>query len=193
MTIFLENRLILFNERPPFVEGAGNNQPLLKAMTKISIVNSASSSGFLVCGHPSLSLAGRAPSATVAAGNTGKVAAPRVDGDSVTAEDAANSSRGGGSHNSVLWEGGENGARENHHHSRGLENNSRRLALSDTGLIATAGKRGWATAQTWLTGLTRQALVRAGHVLGLEVHLGTREEKKQSTGLLEEQTATYAS
>ncbi|KFP59462.1 hypothetical protein N322_13154, partial [Cariama cristata] len=41
---------------------------------------------------------GRAPSATVAAGNAGEVTAPRVDGVSITAEDAANSSRGGGAH-----------------------------------------------------------------------------------------------
>ncbi|KGL85835.1 hypothetical protein N301_03699, partial [Charadrius vociferus] len=44
------------------------------------------------------SLAGEAPSATVAAGNARQVTAPRVDGHSITAEDAANSSGGGGSH-----------------------------------------------------------------------------------------------
>ncbi|KFV48024.1 hypothetical protein N328_11916, partial [Gavia stellata] len=43
-------------------------------------------------------LAGLTSSATVVAGDAGEVSAPRVDGDSVTAEDAANSSRGGGSH-----------------------------------------------------------------------------------------------
>ncbi|KGL86492.1 hypothetical protein N301_16587, partial [Charadrius vociferus] len=41
---------------------------------------------------------GGAPSATVAAGNAREVRAPRVDGHTITAEDAANSSRGGGSH-----------------------------------------------------------------------------------------------
>ncbi|KFW04601.1 hypothetical protein N327_01059, partial [Fulmarus glacialis] len=43
-------------------------------------------------------LAGGTPSATAAAGNARKVTAPRGDGHSITAEDAANSSRGGGSH-----------------------------------------------------------------------------------------------
>ncbi|KFO75536.1 hypothetical protein N303_14255, partial [Cuculus canorus] len=43
-------------------------------------------------------LAGQAWSATVATGDTGEITAPRVDGHSLTAEDAANSSRGGGSH-----------------------------------------------------------------------------------------------
>ncbi|KFU94587.1 hypothetical protein M959_03969, partial [Chaetura pelagica] len=38
------------------------------------------------------------PSATVAAGNAREVTAPGVDGHSITAEDAANSSRGGGAH-----------------------------------------------------------------------------------------------
>ena len=47
-------------------------------------------------------LAGIAPSATVAVGNAGEVKAARGDGHSLTAEDAANSSRGGGSHNGVL-------------------------------------------------------------------------------------------
>ncbi|KFR01224.1 hypothetical protein N306_03280, partial [Opisthocomus hoazin] len=36
--------------------------------------------------------------ATVAAGNAGEVKAPGGDGHSITAEDAANSRRGGGSH-----------------------------------------------------------------------------------------------
>ncbi|KFQ66308.1 hypothetical protein N334_01225, partial [Pelecanus crispus] len=44
------------------------------------------------------SLAGGAPSATVAAGNAGEVTASRGNGPSVTSEDAANGSRGGGSH-----------------------------------------------------------------------------------------------
>ncbi|KFU99673.1 hypothetical protein N340_12364, partial [Tauraco erythrolophus] len=43
-------------------------------------------------------LGGGPPSATVAAGNAGEVKRPRVDGHSITAEDAANSSRGGGAH-----------------------------------------------------------------------------------------------
>ncbi|KFV17076.1 hypothetical protein N339_00768, partial [Pterocles gutturalis] len=43
-------------------------------------------------------LAGPTSVATVAAGDAGEVKASRVDGHSFTAEDAANSSRGGGSH-----------------------------------------------------------------------------------------------
>ncbi|KFR01099.1 hypothetical protein Y956_02006, partial [Nipponia nippon] len=42
--------------------------------------------------------AGEAPSATVATGNAREVTAPRGDGHSLRAEDAASSSRGGGSH-----------------------------------------------------------------------------------------------
>ncbi|KFR13300.1 hypothetical protein N306_07217, partial [Opisthocomus hoazin] len=45
-----------------------------------------------------IALAGEAPPATVAAGNAREVKTPRVDGHSITAEDAANSSRGGGAH-----------------------------------------------------------------------------------------------
>ncbi|KFV55608.1 hypothetical protein N328_03751, partial [Gavia stellata] len=45
-----------------------------------------------------VALAGETPSATVAAGNAREVTAPRGDGHAITAEDAANSSGGGGSH-----------------------------------------------------------------------------------------------
>ncbi|KFV03256.1 hypothetical protein N340_00862, partial [Tauraco erythrolophus] len=38
------------------------------------------------------------PSATVESGNAREVTAARGDGHSITAEDAANSSRGGGAH-----------------------------------------------------------------------------------------------
>ncbi|KFV18338.1 hypothetical protein N340_05935, partial [Tauraco erythrolophus] len=44
------------------------------------------------------SLAGLTSAATVATGNAGEIKRPRVDGHSITAEDAANSSRGGGAH-----------------------------------------------------------------------------------------------
>jgi len=65
-----------------------------------------------------VALARGAPSAaTVLAGDAGEVTALRVDGDSVTAEEAANSSRGGGSHSSVLQEGAENRSGQGHHHS----------------------------------------------------------------------------
>ena len=138
-----------------------------------------------------VALARGAPSAaTVAAGDTGEVTAPRVDGDSVTAEDAANGSGGGGSHSGVLREGAEDGARKNHHHRRGLDDNRGRLALPDTGLIAAVGQRGWAAGLARLAGLAWPALVGAGHVSGLAVHLGERAGRKQSTRTPEEQPAT---
>jgi len=117
-------------------------------------------------------LAGIAPSATVAVGNAGEVKAPRGDGHTLRAEDAANSSRGGGSNSGVLREGAEDGSRQGHHHGRGLDDDGGGLALPDTGLIAAAGQRSRATGLAWL------ALVTAGHVSGMEVHLeeGGREE-----------------
>ncbi|KFQ22782.1 hypothetical protein N332_05364, partial [Mesitornis unicolor] len=74
--------------------------------------------------------------------NAGEVTAPRVDGHSVTAEDAANSSGGGGAHNGVLWEGAEDGSGQGHHHRGGLNDDVGVLALPDTGLIAAVGQRG---------------------------------------------------
>ncbi|KFV39896.1 hypothetical protein N328_01873, partial [Gavia stellata] len=79
------------------------------------------------------SLAGEAPPD---AGNAGEVTAASGDGHSITAEDAANSSRGGGSHNGVLWERAEDGSRQGHCHRGGLDDNGGVLALPDTGLIA---------------------------------------------------------
>ena len=105
------------------------------------------------------SLSEEAPSATVAAGNAREVKAPGGDGHSLRAEDAANSSGGGGAHNGVLWEGAEDGAGQGHHHGRGLDDDSGVLALPDTGLIAAVGQRGRAA------GLAGLALVVAGHVL----------------------------
>ncbi|KFQ29243.1 hypothetical protein N332_06562, partial [Mesitornis unicolor] len=80
-----------------------------------------------------------------AARNARQVTAPRGDGHSITAEDAANSSGGGGAHNGVLWEGAEDGSGQGHHHSRGLNDDGGALALPDTGLIAAVGQRGRAT------------------------------------------------
>ena len=117
-------------------------------------------------------LAGGAPSATVAVGNAGEVKAARGDGHSLTAEDAANSSGGGGSHNCVLREGAEDGSGQGHHHGRGLDDDGGVLALPDTGLIAAAGQGSRATGPAWHT------LAVAGHVLGLEVHLGERDRRK---------------
>ncbi|KFQ96790.1 hypothetical protein N306_15234, partial [Opisthocomus hoazin] len=89
-------------------------------------------------------LAGEACSATVAAGNAGEIKASGGDGHSLGAEDAANSSGGGGSHNGVLREGAEDGSGQGHHHGGGLDDDGGALALSETGLIAAVGQRGWA-------------------------------------------------
>ena len=129
-------------------------------------------------------LAGIAPSATVAVGNAGEVKAPRGDGHTLRAEDAANSSGGGGSNSGVLREGAEDGSRQGHHHGRGLDDNGGVLALPDTGLIAAAGQRSRATGLAWL------ALVTAGHVSGMEVHLGKGAERKQNMGMHEKQPMT---
>ena len=115
-----------------------------------------------------MALAGWAPSATVAAAEARQVKAPRGDGHTLRAEDAANSSGGGGSDGGVLWEGAEDGSGQGHHHGRGLDEDVGVLALPDAGLVAAVGQRGRATGpalQAW------QALVVAGHVLCLERHL----------------------
>ncbi|KFV66063.1 hypothetical protein N307_01244, partial [Dryobates pubescens] len=90
-------------------------------------------------------LAGAAGSAAVAVGDAGEVKAPGADGHSLTAKDAANSSRGGGAHNSVLREGAEDGSRQGHHHRGGLNDHSGALTLPAAGLIAAVGQWGWAT------------------------------------------------
>ncbi|KFW74763.1 hypothetical protein N305_02497, partial [Manacus vitellinus] len=87
-------------------------------------------------------LAGKAPVATIAVGDAGEVKAPGVDGHSVTAEDAANGSGGGGSHGGVLWEGAEDWPWQGHHHGGGLDDYGGVLALPDTALIAAVGQRG---------------------------------------------------
>ena len=132
---------------------------------------------FLVYGRISpgswpATLAGRAPSATVAAAEARQVKAPRGDGHALRAEDAANSSGGGGSHSCVLREGAEDGSGQGHHHGRGLNDDGGVLALPDTGLIAAAGQGSRAARPAWHT------LAVAGHVLGLEVHLGERDRRK---------------
>ena len=140
--------------------------------------------GCLCLGQCPTTLAGIAPSATVAVGNAGDVKAPRGDGHTLRAEDAANSSGGGGSNSGVLREGAEDGSRQGHHHGRGLNDDGGVLALPDTGLIAAAGQRSRAAGLAW------HALVAAGHVLGLEVHLlGERAGRKQNMGIGEEQTS----
>ena len=111
---------------------------------------------FLVYGQISpgswpAALAGWAPSATVAAAEAGQVKAPRGDGHALRAED---------------------GSGQGHHHGRGLNDDGGVLALPDTGLIAAAGQGSWATGPAWHT------LAVAGHVLGLEVHLGERVRRK---------------
>ena len=135
-----------------------------------------------------MALAGGAPSSTVAVGNAGEVKTPRVDGHSVTAEDAANGSGGGGAHNGVLWEGAEDGSGQGHHHGGGMDDDGGVLALPDTGLIAAVGQRGGATGPA--AGLTGLALVTAGHVLRPEEHLGERAGRKKNMGTCEEQLVT---
>jgi len=140
-------------------------------------IPSSSSTTFVVYGQISpgsrpAALAGWAPSATVAAAKARQVKAPRGDGHALRAEDAANSSGGGGSHNCVLREGAEDGSGQGHHHGRGLNDDVGVLALPDTGLIAAAGQGSRATGPAWHT------LAVAGHVLGLEVHLGERDRRK---------------
>ena len=115
-----------------------------------------------------VALAGEACSATVAAGSAGEIKASGGDGHSLRAEDDANSSRGGGSHNGVLREGAEDGSGQGHHHGGGLDDDGGALALSETGLIAAVGQQDWATGLAWLAG---HALVVAGHLVGLEVNL----------------------
>ncbi|RLV76664.1 hypothetical protein DV515_00016748, partial [Chloebia gouldiae] len=106
----------------------------------------------------------RTSAATIAVGDAGDVKAPRADGHSLRPEDAANSSRGGGSHGGVLWEGAEDGAGQGHQHRRGLDEHSGVLVLPDTAAGQQAGATGLAEP-------TRLALLYTGHVLGHEGHL----------------------
>ncbi|KFO53007.1 hypothetical protein N302_15464, partial [Corvus brachyrhynchos] len=86
-------------------------------------------------------LAGTTSVATIAVGDAGDVKAPGADGHSTRAEDAANSSGGGGSHHGVLWEGAEDGPGQGHHDWGGLDGHGGALALPDTALIAAVGQR----------------------------------------------------
>ncbi|KFO81982.1 hypothetical protein N303_12024, partial [Cuculus canorus] len=67
------------------------------------------------------------------------------DGNSLRTEGAAHSGGGGGSHSGVLWEGGEDGSRQGHHHGRRLDGIRGVLALPDAGLVAAIGQRSWVT------------------------------------------------
>ena len=128
--------------------------------------------GDLPLGPSPAALAGEAPPATVAAAKPREAKASGGDGHTLRAEDAANGSGGGGSHGGVLREGAEDGSGQGHHHGRGLDDDGGVLALPDTGLIAAAGQGSRATGPAWHT------LAVAGHVLGLEVHLGERDRRK---------------
>ncbi|OXB51877.1 hypothetical protein ASZ78_016229 [Callipepla squamata] len=82
-------------------------------MARISVIRLASSSGFpgdLDWAPLSGFSTSVETSAAVASDSEGEITAPRSDGDSITAEDAAKSSRGGGSHNSALEKGAVDGA-----------------------------------------------------------------------------------
>ncbi len=141
--------------------------------------------GWLESGVVSRPLAGVAGSCAAEAAQASKAVAVASgsggDGHSLVAEEVAHGSRCGGSHGGVLWEGAEDGSGQGHHHGGGLDDNGGVLAAPDTGLIAAVGQRGGATVSQW------QAAVVAGHVSGLEVHLGERAGKKQSTRADEEQ------
>ena len=116
-------------------------------------------------------LAGQAPSAVVAATKAREVKAPGVDGHSLSTQDAANSSGGGGSHSGVLREGAEDGSGQGHHHGRWFNNHTGVLALPEAGLVAAVGKRSRATGT---------AQIVAGHGCGTEVYLGERAQKAQA-------------
>ncbi|KFQ52373.1 hypothetical protein N333_10390, partial [Nestor notabilis] len=85
-------------------------------------------------------LAGQSLSATVATTKARKAEAPGVDGHSPLAQDAANSSGGGGSHSGVLGEGAEDGSGQGHHHGRWFNDDPGGLALPGTWLIAAVGQ-----------------------------------------------------
>ena len=164
----------------PFARGAGVAQFLRKQVDALSpgryhLVGPWGPSP----GPSPAALAGEATPATVAAAEAREAKAPGGDGHSLRAEDAANGSGGGGSHGGALREGAEDGSGQGHHHGGGLDDDGGVLALPDAGLIAAVGQRGRAA------GLAGQARVVAGHVLGLEVHLGERAGR--STGACEEQ------
>ena len=143
--------------------------------------------GGLSPGPSPAALAREAPPAAVAAAKAREAKAPRGDGHSLRAEDAANSSRSGGSHGGVLREGAEDGAGQGHHHRRGLDEDVGVLALLDTGLIAAVGQRGRATGSTWQAW---QALVVAGHVSRQDLHL-VGERDRRNMAVIAEQCPTH--
>lgn len=120
-----------------------------------------------------LALAWQAPPAREPATQAREAKASRRDGHSLLAQDAANSSRGAGSHSSVLGEGAEDGTRQGHHHGRGLDHHTGVLALPHTGLIAAVGQRGRATGT---------AQIEAGHGCGMEVYLVHQEGEGKRSG-----------
>ena len=120
-----------------------------------------------------LALAWQAPPAREPATQAREAKASRRDRHSLLAQDAANSSRGAGSHSSVLGEGAEDGSRQGDHHGRGLDHHPGVLALAHTGLIAAVGQRGRATGT---------AQIKAGHGGGMEVDLEREQQNTASVG-----------
>ena len=175
----------------PFARGAGVAQPLGKqhhnapSPVRYHLVGPWGPSP----GPSPAPLAGEAPPAAVAAAEAGEAKAPGGDGHSLRAEDAANGGRGGGPHGGALREGVEDGSGQGHHHRGGLDDDGGVLALPDAGLIAAVGQRGRAAGLAWRTW---QALVVAGHVLGLEVHLGERAGGSRAGEMGKEQPVTPA-
>jgi len=68
-------------------------------------------------------------SAIVVSGNAAEIKERRGDGDSITAEDAVNHSRGGGSYKDVLQVRAEGEAKQGRYHGVGLKDDSIYLQL----------------------------------------------------------------
>ncbi|KAI1243682.1 hypothetical protein IHE44_0001325 [Lamprotornis superbus] len=81
------------------------------------------------------------------------------DGLSLHTEFSAHGSRGGGSDNGALGEGGHDGSRQGDQHRGRVDDDARVLALQGTGLVAAVGQRG---------GSAGLAEVVAGHGCGVE-------------------------
>ncbi|RLV62594.1 hypothetical protein DV515_00019146, partial [Chloebia gouldiae] len=117
---------------------AGTNTEKCPSFAQLRVLSNLS------CLHGAFqaSPSGQGPSAIVAPGSARRVTAPRADGRSVTAEDAANSSRGGGSQHGVVWEGAEDGSEQGHQHGGWLsDDNGGSLQLLGSG-VGPQGRHG---------------------------------------------------
>lgn len=146
----MEDRLWPYFQRAPspfLLRGDTGCSASQTSWARSSVLSLSSPSGFpgVLVWCVTSTFSGGALSAIVVVGNARKVTAPKGDGDSVTAEDASISSGDGGSHNGVLWVRTEDGARQSHGQRRALDDDNGVLSLPDTGLIAAAGQRDWAS------------------------------------------------